>query len=76
MNKYRLTPINLDHPCWAQYRQQNKQPIEVEAEDVDGARSAALAKAGSMQEGESRNPVNPWDDREKVKCELLESASE
>lgn len=71
MNRYRLTPINLDDTCWAQYRDQDKQPIEVEAEDEEEARLKALGESGAMQEGQSKNPVDPWGDPEKTLCEYL-----
>lgn len=71
MNRYRLTPINLDDPCWAHCREEDKQPIEVEAEDEKQARLRAIGKAGTMQEGQSRNPVNPLDDDEKTTCKYL-----
>lgn len=71
MNKYKLTPIDLNDPCWAQCHKLDKEPIEVEAEDEEAAREAASHAAAPMQEGQLRNPISPWDDPKKTACELL-----
>jgi hypothetical protein len=57
MNRYILTPIDINDPCWAGCHKKDMQPLEVEAEDESAARRAVIGKAGTMQEGRNRNPT-------------------
>lgn len=72
MNKYRLTPINLDDPCWKY--SDTTEAVIVEAENEHQARQQASHQFSIPAESESPgedNPTDPWGDSQKTKCEAV-----